>query len=336
VLLGISVLILALPWTYALCQRPRQPFVYSALIGGMIGAVMMGLLVGRVDFLSLEYGLARSAAAVLLLGGPLGSLLGQAVVALFVPPTQRRIGAVMGWLIGPFFGWPLLYLFPADDPRLWHGPFWVAFWLGSWAGWCALNGAYLGVWCRTWTPGAQFAGKAILPLLVLPAVAVGAWNFEAIRLHVTPVAVLAQRHDAAGVVWKMDHGEELAQAVALAGEAAEGMDPALEARLTAVLAGTFEPMIGRITSDTDYRAARLSAARSLGRIHDSHTVQILLQYASDSDPQVRQAMLLALVDCPQPQARAAARAAAEHDPDQEVRRAVREALRARTARPPVP
>lgn len=324
--LAAALIILALPWTYALAQKPRAPFVYAALIGGAIGAVTMGVLAGKMEVLSVEFSLARSAAAALLMGGPLGSLLGQALVALFIPPHTRRVGAALGLLVGPLLGWPPLYLFPANDPGLWHGPFWVVFWIGSWAGWCAANGAYLGAWSRSWTPTAQLVGKIAVPVVVLPAVAVGAWNFDAIRLHITPVRALVERHDAAGITWKMDRGEELPAAVRWAGDAAEGMDPAIEARLRAVLGGTFGPMVGRSRSGADYREARVSAAQSLGRIGDSQSTETLLQYANDPDEQVRQAVILALADCRQARARAVVRRAAECDPDKAVRESARQAL----------
>lgn len=321
-----ALVILALPWTYALVQRPRRPFIYGAFVGGTLGAVIMGVVVGEIDFLCVEFSLARSAVAALLMGGPLGSLLGQAVVALFVAPRPRRIGALLGWLIGPVLGWPLLYLFPAHDPQMWHGPYWLVFWLGSWAGWGALNGAYLGVWSQTWDALGKRVGKVVLAIMVLPAVAVGAWNMDAILLHISRVEDLARRRDVAAVVWKMDHGEELAQAVECAGAAAEGMDPAIEARLQSVLAGTFPPMVGQMRSDAEYRAARVSAAQSLGRIGDSGSIGVLLEYVTDADPRVRQAVVLALAGCPEARAREAVRKAAQSDPDEAIRAAARDAM----------
>lgn len=290
----LAVIILALPWAYAFAQRPRVPFIYGALVGGAIGAVALAWLASQVDFLSVEFGLVRSALAALIMGGPLGSLLGQAVVALFVRPRPRRTGAAVGLLVGPLLGWPPIYLFPAGDPRLWHGPYWIAFWLGSWAGWTALLGAVTGVWSQSWSWAAKRVFGIALLALVLPAITVGAWNFDAIRLHATAVHDLEAKRDVEGLVWKLDHGEEVPEAVRALGRVCEGMDPAVEARLAAILDGSFTHMPGETRSDPEYMWARAEAAEALGRIGDTRAVNILLRYATDPDPAVRRAVTMAL------------------------------------------
>jgi hypothetical protein len=320
------IVILALPWVHALAQRPRAPFIYGALVGGMAGAVVLAWVAGEVDFLSLEFGLARSALAALLVGGPLGSLLGQALVAMCLGPRERQYGAAAGLVLGPILGWPPMVLFPATDPRVWHGPYWIAFWLGSWAGWLSLAGALVGLWSRSWAWGTKRVAVILTAALVLPAVAVGAWHFESILLHVTAVHELETARNVEGLVWKLDHGEEVAEAIGALGRVCEaGMDPPVAARLAAILDGTFAHMPGQMRSDPDYIRARAAAAEVLGRLGDTQSVSILLRYATDPEVTVRYAVIMALAGNRHAEARAAVRRAAEGDPNEQIRAAARKA-----------
>jgi hypothetical protein len=319
----LAIIILALPWGYAVLQHPRAPFIYGAVVGGMIGAVTLALLASNIEFLTTEYALLRSATAALMMGGPLGSLLGQAVVAVFVPPRPRQVGALLGLLTGPVFGWPLLYLFPVGGP---HGPYWVGFWLGSWAGWCALIAAALGAWSLSWSLAAKHGLGIVFAVMLLPALVVGARSFRPIQRHSTTVSDLEARRDLDGVLWKFDHGEELPEAAAALGRLGQGPDARLMPGLTAVLDGTSPRLQGHMRSDPEYRQARAAAATSLGRLGGSQSLPALLPYAADPDPLVRGAVIVALSELKAPQARAALRKAAEQDPDPDIRAQARAAL----------
>jgi hypothetical protein len=319
----VTVALLALPWAHALAQHPRRPFVWGALVSGVLGAVTLGVLTSRIPLPNPEHWILRSAAAAFLMGGPLGTLVGQGLVAMFVAPRQRQIGAVIGFLVGPLLGWPPLYLFPPTEMHLLQGPYWVSFWLGSWAGWCALGGAGLGMWAHSWRPQGKRALAVVLVLLIAPAVVVGDRHFNEIRIHVTPVASLAAHHDVAGILWKLDHQEEITAAAEALGPLSPGGDESVVSRLDAILDGTLPGMLGRDRSDPDYRQARCQAARSLAQVG---ALSILLKYTSEADPQVRGAVVEALATLPDPRAQQAVAKAATGDVDEDVRARARQAL----------
>jgi hypothetical protein len=248
-------------------------------------------------------------------------------VASFLPPRSRQVGATLGLLTGPVFGWPLLYLFPAGDPRLWHGPYWIGFWLGSWAGWCALIAAALGVWSRAWSPAAKHTVGLAFAVMLLPALVVGARHFKPIQRHATTVGDLEAKRDLDGVLWKLDHGEQLSEAAAALGRLGDGPDARAMPGLTALLDGTSLRLQGSLRSDPEYRQARAAAATSLGRLGGTQALSVLLQCASDPDPLVRGAVILALAEMKDPRAGAAVRRAAQQDPDPDLRAQARKALR---------
>lgn len=313
------VITLSLPWAHALAQVPRRPFVRGALVGGIVGALSLALITALTVGPTPEYGLLRTAVAALLMGGPLGTLIGQGIVSMFVPPRERQVGAALGLVVGPLLGWPPLYLFPLMEHHLWQGPYWVTFWLASWAGWCGLGTAGLFMGTRSWQPVWKGALHVLLFALLIPAALVGARHRDDVRLHVTPVDTLQARHDVPGLLWKLDHKEELAAAATALGPLCNNGDERAVSRLAAVLDGTAPGLMGMDRSDEEYRLARSQAARSLGQIGGRPALAALLKNASEPDPLVRYAVMHALAATDDPLSRQALQKAASSDPDKDIR-----------------
>jgi len=331
----LTIIILALPWAHALTQTPRRPFVTASLVGGVAGALALAVVTALTEAPNPEYNALRSMGAALLMGGPLGTLLGQALVAMFVAPRARQTGAVLGCLVGPVLGWPPLYLFPVlSEHHLWQGEYFVGFWLGSWAGWCALGGAALGLWTRTWEPVWKLGLTGLLLVLIVPAMVVGGLHFREIRLHVTMVDTLAAQRDINGLIWKLDRGEEVAAAAAALGPLGRGSDEHVVLRLSAVLDGTGRGLEGRDRSDPEYRLARCRAAESLGQIGGHMALKALMRNEGEADPQVRMAVVHAVGAQDDPLARQALARAAATDPDDDLRAWAAEQLRAGPASHP--
>lgn len=333
----LTIMILALPWAHALAQSPRRPFMMASFIGGTIGALSLAVVTAITAAPNPEYNFLRSTCAALLMGGPLGTLIGQALVAMFVPPPARRIGAVLGFVTGPVLGWPPLYLFPVfTEHHLWQGEYFVGFWLLSWAGWSALGGAALWVWMRSWEPIWRTCVNTLIFLLVVPAVIVGLVHFREIRLHVSMVDTLQAQHDINGLIWKLDHGEEVAAAAAALGPLGKETDEKVNLRLSGVLDGTAPGLQGHERSEREYRLARCRAAESLGQIGGHLALKALLRNVNDSDPQVRMAVVHAVGVQHDPIATEALQRAARSDPDDDLRAWANEQLRAGQAAPSLP
>ena len=312
VVVACLIVLAVAPLVYAITTRNKAPFFMAWALGGVGGAIAgISILIGMGGATQTEYGILLPIIFGVPTGGPAGSALVTVVATFLIPPPERSRGALIGLAMGLAWGWLLVRLVPVDEGGQMSATVAPIAFLAACAVVGALTGGLVGASATDWSSQRQDTVlrqcKIGFAIAAIPALLLSQGTLH----HVTDVRALGKARHTNGILWKVNHGEQVAYAMLELGDVYDGEDPRVVPALIGVIEGTHRAV--RRPRRYGWGVARAWATKSLGKTEDPRALPVLIKCATDPNGLVRNFAIRGLARTRDEQAWRVIRSALNHE-----------------------